>query len=135
DSASILSEFSKYEFSSNFEEESFYLKVKSGNTVVKNYFFKKFKELNLPKALISISSIPTIENDEKNASYPFEYHISVKSDVFVKSFAYISEEDIILSDNFFDLEPNISREFKIYSKKKDLNIADLEFISLNQLLN
>lgn len=135
DSASILSEFSKYEFSSNFEEESFYLKVKSGNTVVKNYFFKKFKELKLPKAVISISSIPIIENNEKNVPYPFEYHISVKSDVFVKSFAYISEEDIILSDNFFDLEPNISREFKIYSKKKDLNIADLEFISLNQLLN
>jgi beta-mannosidase len=135
DSASILSEFSKNDFSSNFNEESFYIKVRNGNTVVKNYFFKKFKDLKLPKAVISISSEPVIEKSALNLSYPYEFRISVQSNVFVRAFAYISEEDIVLSDNFFDLEPNAIREFTIYSKQKDLNIANLDFISLNQLLN
>jgi hypothetical protein len=103
--------------------------------LLKIIFLKKFKDLKLPKAVISISSEPVIEKSDLNLSYPYEFRISVQSNVFVKAFAYISEEDIVLSDNFFDLEPNAIREFTIYSKQKDLNIANLDFISLNQLLN
>ena len=81
----------------------------------KNYFFVKPKELTLYKPTINFTQTDAI--------------IKISSDVFVKDLYLFTEKgEPIISDNYFDVEPNQSIELKI---NKGIELSEqIQYISL-----
>ena len=85
------------------------------------YFFKKPKELILPKCKIDYSITKT-----KTA-----YTIKLSSNIFAKNLCIISNIDGEFSDNYFNLNANQSKEISL--KTNDSKELKLTFITLNNL--
>jgi len=81
----------------------------------KNYFFVKPKELTLYKPTINLTQTDDI--------------IKISSDVFVKDlYLFTKKGEPIISDNYFDVEPNQSIELKI---NKGIELSkQIQYISL-----
>jgi beta-mannosidase len=104
-SSEVFESFSDEElklFNKNDIYLSCHLMMNGKNVAHKNYFFAKPKELVLYK--------PTISIRQTDSS------VSITSDVFVKDLYLFTEKgELLIPDNYFDLEPNESIEMKAYS--------------------
>ncbi len=101
-SSEILENFSEEELKT-FNKNEIYLNcnlIVNGKTIAhKNYFFVKPKELKLHKPNINITLTNSV--------------IKITSDVFVKDlYLYDDLEDLQLSNNYFDVEPNETIEIQ-----------------------
>jgi len=101
-SSEILENFSEEELKT-FNKNEIYLNcnlIVNGKTIAhKNYFFVKPKELKLHKPNINITLTNSV--------------IKITSDVFVKDlYLYDDLEDLQLSNNYFDVEPNETIEIE-----------------------
>ena len=83
-----------------------------------NYLIdKKDKDIDYPKATITISQISDNE-------------IEITSDTFVRGLYLLTNNDVVFSDNYFNLLPSISK--KIITNTK-IDISDLEIMCVNNL--
>lgn len=117
-SSEILENFSEEELKT-FNKNEIYLNcnlIVNGKTIAhKNYFFVKPKELKLHKPNINITLTNSV--------------IKITSDVFVKDlYLYDDLEDLQLSNNYFDVEPNETIE--IETKLGIELLKQIQYISL-----
>jgi beta-mannosidase len=81
------------------------------------YYFKKPKELSLPKA-----NVEFVYDPSKNT-------ISLTATTFVKDLCISSNADVTFSENFFDMEKGEKKEVKVIGKLKDKR--GIKILSLN----
>lgn len=107
-----------------FKEDDKYLGIfakleLNGQEVSRNYYlFKKDKDINYPKADITIKQISDKE-------------ISILSNSFVRGL-YIDthDNDLVLSDNYFNL---IKGEKRVIKANKKIDISTIEILCVNNL--
>lgn len=90
----------------------------SDELLSENYLLdKKDKDIQYPKAKIAIKKFS-------------EKEIEISSNTFVKGLYLLGSNDVVFSDNFFNLLPNTKKIVRI---NKNINIDDLKIMSLNNL--
>ena len=130
-SATIL-QLNRKNILENLEPENHFLVVKEKELVLTSYFFEKYKKLNLEDEDVEMR---LLQVDSVSKDQYFHYELVLFSKTFVKAFAIVGIQDIKLSDNYFDLFPGVTRRIDIYSRQNNLDIDQLKYLSLNQLLN
>jgi beta-mannosidase len=82
------------------------VKIKNQLPSENRYFFEKERAIELPPAKISYTSMKTSEG----------YELTFNSKTFAKYVMISSEEDLVMSDNYFDLDAGESKSVMIQSK-------------------
>lgn len=95
------------------------LKDKNQVTIENRYFFEKERNIEFPPAKISYTSRKTSEG----------YELVFNSKTFAKYVMISSEQDLVMSDNYFDLDAGESKSIMIKTKSSIENMA-VKVISL-----
>ena len=81
-----------------------------------------FKEHNIPKAVLRVSNIKT---DKENMMF------DLSSNVFAHAVHFNLGDDILLSDDYFDLLPEEKRTIVIYNAEDKIKESDIKPVSIN----
>lgn len=81
-----------------------------------------FKDLNIPEAVLKVSNIKT---DKRNIIF------DVSSNLFAHAVHFNPGEDILFSDDYFDLLPEEKRTIVVYDAADKIKESDIKPVSVN----
>lgn len=118
-----------------FERRKSIILFKRNDRIIQHYFFDKAKNLQLSDiAHLDLQLFPLDNFVVSDTNYPFTFTLSLQSADLIKSLALEEAEDYYFSDNYFDILPATANQITVYSRRKDLQLSEIKYIYLNQLL-